>query len=1087
MRIVTKRKMTVCCAILAVIFFAAGLFGLCVPMQAHAEEVTPANIVTADGATVTPEKLNTGATADDGYDVTGLTVEGGAGYSATLNGVFKDDVRLDFALLSNDIISGNTKGKGHFTFTVASASDPDDHFEIHIVPSIWNRTTIYVQYQGDYRMATDSGQYFHAESINDLPDIAGISGDADGYTWVKAYLAGADYANDDSYIRLKREAGVLSVVAVSAQNNSEYTIAKFDGETVPASIGVVANKTTYSNCCLPKLIWEDGCIISFGSDYTDASAPENDGTDICLTKLTVGETAYDLTGSTAFETEPQWYTDYQSRATITLAEAPAAYWNKALGAYTVPAATYTTVGNSVPQAVENIKLAKDGTEVSISNGKATFEEDGTYTLTYTAIEGSSAVGNTLSYTVNVGSYLPAKDLIDGLDATAGKLNTGANEGDGYDVTGLTVEGGAGYSATFNGVFKEDVKLDFALLSKIAAEGGNGFGGKGRLTFRIADAGDPDTYFEIVIRSEDWFGSSRNFAYVRYGDEIRWRVHGADGGGNIFDVDVLENTEMAQYAYVAIPMDGADANTENSYIKLSWSGEAKDVLNVSVMCGHEYGVNRREIVIASFDGTDALNNETRAYGLEKLTGMKENGFTISFGSDYTDETNPENDGTDICFKKITVGEKEYDLSAAVLCETAAPDWYEAYENIVVWNVKDGEDTVPDREYTVREATYSLRDGVTEGKAPFKTEYAYLGADGEDEPSWTEITEGKFTPIEAGIYEIRYTAAEDGDNINNTYSYRVTVRAVQQIAKPTLPEGSSVTYDAKEHSVTITENDAYTVTGTLLATDAGTYTVTVSLKDKVFTEWADGKTEDVTLSWTIAKAKVSAPNAPAQVTYNGKEQTAAVAENAAYTLEGNKQTNAGTYEITVTLSDTKNYEWSDGTSEALTLSWTIAKATPVITADAAQSAEYDGEAQDVTASVAGVNGEKLTVTMTWYSDAEHEHELDGAPVEAGTYYAVLSYAGSDNYAAAQSVNVTFTVTEDADEPSDPSGPSDPTGPSDPSGPSDPTDPSEPSGTEEPKGLGGGEIAAIVIVCVIVVGAGTALGIVLYKNKSGKAKKK
>ena len=118
-------------------------------------------------------------------------------------------------------------------------------------------------------------------------------------------------------------------------------------------------------------------------------------------------------------------------------------------------------------------------------------------------------------------------------------------------------------------------------------------------------------------------------------------------------------------------------------------------------------------------------------------------------------------------------------------------------------------------------------------------------------------------------------------------------------------------------------------------------------------------------------MSAPAAPAQVTYNGKEQTAAVAENAAYTLEGNKQTNAGTYEITVTLSDTKNYEWSDGTSEALTLSWTIAKATPVITADAAQSAEYDGEAQDVTASVAGVNGEKLTFPVTWYSDAEPEH--------------------------------------------------------------------------------------------------------------------
>ncbi len=993
MRIVTRRRMTVCCAILAALLFAAGLFGLCVPMGAQAEEVTPAKIVTAaDGVTVTAGKLNTGATANDGYDVTGLTVEGGKGYSATLNGVFKEDVKLDFALLSKDIASGNANGKGHFTFTVTSASDPNDYFEIHIVPSNWNRTTIYVQYQGDYRMATDSGQYFHADSINDLPDIAGISGDADGYTWVKAYLAGADLDNDGSYIRLKSEEGVLSVVAVSAQSQSEYTIAKFDGETVPSSIGSVANKTTYGNCCLPILEWENGYIISFGSDYEDTSAPENDGTDICLTSLTVGAEAYDLTGSAAFEAEPQWYTDYQSRATITLVAAPAAYWNRALGAYTVPAATYTTVGNSEPQNVASVKLTKDGTEVTIADGKATFTEDGTYTLTYTAIEESSAVGNTLSYTVNVGAYLPAKDIIDGEGVTAGKLNTGAVEGDGYDVTGLTVEGGKGYSATLNGVFKEDVKLDFALLSKIAAQGENGFGGKGRLTFRIADAGDPDTYFEIVIRSEDWFGSSRNFACVLYDGAIRWRVHGADGGGDIFDVDVLEKTDMAQYAYAAIPFDGADANTENSYIKLYWTGADKDILNVSVMCGHNYTTDRQEIVIASFDGTDALDNTTKAYGLDKLTGMKENGFTISFGSDFEDETDAENNGTDICFKKITVGGKEYDLSAAVLTEKGA-DWYDAYENIVRWEVEGSEEgAVPaGREYTVRTATYSLNDGVTTGQAPAKTEYAWLGAEGESEPSsWTAVTEGKFTPDQAGVYEVRYTAVEKGSNLNNTHSYRVTVQAVRQIAKPTLSE-SSKTYTGQEQSVTVAPNDAYTATGTFSATNAGTYTVTVSLTDKVFTEWADGTTDDLTFPWKIAKA------------------------------------------------------------------------TPVITAEAAQSAEYDGEAQDVEASIAGVNGETLDITVTWYSDAQHENEMNAAPVEAGTYYAVLSFAGNDNYTAAENVEVTFTVTEKAPEPVEPDpGPVEP----DP-GPVEP-EPEEPEEPEEPAEEGGCGSSA---VGVSIAGAAAA----------------
>ena len=1151
MRIVTRRRMTVCCAILAALLFAAGLFGLCVPMGAQAEVVTPAKIVTAaDGATVTAGKLNTGANEGDGYDVTGLTVEGGAGYSATLNGVFKDDVKLDFALLSKDT-SGNAKGKGHFTFTVTSASDPNDHFEIHIVPSTWDRTTVYVKYKNEYRMATDASKFYHAQALSELPDLAGNN----GYTWVKTYLAGADSENQDSYIRLKSEEGVLSVVAVSAQSNNEYTIAKFDGQTDKGDVSQVTdvNKEVYANCCLPKLEWKNGYIISFGSDYEDTSAPENNGTDICLTSLTVGAEAYDLTGSAAFEAEPQWYTDYQSRATITLAAAPAAYWNRALGAYTVPAATYTTVGNSEPQDVASVKLTKDGTEVTISDGKATFTEDGTYTLTYTAIEESSAVGNTLSYTVNVGAYLPAKDIIDGEGVTAGKLNTGAVEGDGYDVTGLTVEGGKGYSATLNGVFKEDVKLDFALLSKIAAQGENGFGGKGRLTFRIADAGDPDTYFEIVIRSEDWFGSSRNFACVLYDGAIRWRVHGADGGEDIFDVDVLQNTDKAQYAYAAIPFDGADANTENSYIKLYWTGADKDILNVSVMCGHDYNAEGRryEIVIASFDGTDALDNTTKAYGLDKLTGMKENGFTISFGSDYEDTSAPENNGTDICFKKITVGGKEYDLSAAVLTETGA-DWYDAYEKIVRWNVQSGEEgAVPaGREYIVRTATYSLNDGKTTGQAPAKTEYAWLGTDGESEPSsWTAVKEGKFTPDQAGVYEVRYTAVENGSNINNTHSYRVTVQAVRQIAKPTLSE-SGLTYTGQEQSVTVAENDDYTATGTFSATNAGTYTVTVSLTDKVFTEWEDGSTEDVTLSWTIAKAtpvitaeaaqsagydgeaqdveasiagvngetlditvtwysdaqhenemnaapvepgtyyavlsyagndnytaaenvevtftvekgKVEKPAAPADTTYNGLEQTA-LESTALYTVTNGKQTDVGEYTVTVSLNDTRYSAWEDGTTVDLTFPWKIAKATPVIDAKELQSAEYDGEAQAVQATVKGVNGETFAVTVKWYADAQHADEMEAAPVEAGTYYAVLSFAGNDNYTAAENVEVTFTVTEKAPEPVEPDpGPDTDPDPVEP-GPVEP----EPEEPEEPAEEGGCGSSA---VGVSIAGAAAAI---------------
>ena len=1548
MRIVAKRRMAVWCAVLAAVFFAAGLFAFCYPLKARAAEVTPASIITANEATVNAGKLNKGAVADDGYDVTGLTVEGGAGYSASLKGVFKEDVKLDFALLSKiatDTTPANFGGQGAFSFRVTDAGDPTSYFDIILQPvyfwGTWHNVA-YVRYGNEIRWRQHGKN--GGTGIFDTDIVADASNSL--YAWAAIPMNGADGITENSYIKLSWSEDDKDILNVSVMCGHNYNTAGERYEIVIASFdGTSALNSANKEFGLEKLtgMKENGFTISFGSDYTDGTNSENNGTDICLTKLTVGElkgdgadngTVYDLTSSEPFDSAPQWYTDYQSRATITLAEEPAPYWNRDLGAYTVPEATYTTVGNSDPQKVVSVKLTKDGTEVSISGNQATFEENGEYTLTYTAVEGSDAIGNTVSYTINVGNYFLANELIDGegIDVASGKLNTGATE-DEYDVTGLTVEGGAGYSASLKGVFKEDVKLDFALLSKVAAEGGNGFGGKGRLTFRIADAGDPDTYFEIVIRSEDWFGSSRNFAYVRYGEEIRWRVHGPNGGGNICDVDVLQNTEMAQYAYAAIPFDGADANTENSYIRLSWSG---DVLNVSVMCGHNYNnpAERYEIIIASFDGTTELNNETKAYGLEKLTGMKENGFTISFGSDYTDgtnaendgtdicltkltvartdydlttnkpfdsvpqwysdyqslttitlaeqpvlswstelgeytvpsatyttvsggetkpvasitltkdggtevtiddgkavfsengtytltytavknstavgntvsytievgdhfladelidgeevvvtrgktnagatedeydvtgltveggagysaslkgvfnesvkldfallskdiasgntngkghftftvasasnpndyfeiqivpasynrttiyvrygndyrmatdqnkyfygtsvndlpdiagignndaytwvktylagadldnedsyirlqkdgdvlsvvavsavsaqshneytiakfdgetqpnantdliggkttynncclpklawndgftisfgsdykdEANPENDGTDICFKKITVGSTAYDLSTLAI-DTEAPDWVGVYDKIVEWDVADGEETIPNREYTVRNAAYSLKDGVTTGEIPFKTEYAYLGESGEGEPSWTPIADGKFTPVEAGVYEIRYTAVND-DNLNNTYSYRVTVREVQKIAHPTLTGASSVFYDGDRQYAPVAESDDYVISGRLFATKAGKYTTVVSLKDKVFTEWEDGSTDDLIYVWsivkvtpvitadteqsaeydgeaqtvtasikgvegeeitykvswyadaehehkmesapvaagtyyasvwysgsenfyaakvvyvtfTVTKVKVTAPNAPAEVIYNGQEQTAEIAQNAAYTVAGNKQTNAGTYEIAVTLNDAENYEWSNGTSETLTLSWTIAKATPVITAEAVQSAEYDGKTQDVTASIVGVNGEELTVTVTWYSDAQLKNELEGAPVEAGTYYAVLSYAESDNYTAAESVSVTFTVTEDADEPV---GPVDP---DDPDDPDDPVDPDEPSETEEPKGLSGGAIAAIVISCVVVVGAAAIVGVAIYKKKAAGTSKK
>mgnify|MGYP002795338056 CR=1 FL=1 len=87
------------------------------------------------------------------------------------------------------------------------------------------------------------------------------------------------------------------------------------------------------------------------------------------------------------------------------------------------------------------------------------------------------------------------------------------------------------------------------------------------------------------------------------------------------------------------------------------------------------------------------------------------------------------------------------------------------------------------------------------------------------------------------------------------------------------------------------------------------------------------EDVT-GFTVARMGVDRSEISGEYVYNGGEQTVVLSDNSGtyYSVtENGTQTNAGTYEVTVTLND--NYKWSDetstaaGTNRTCTLEWTI----------------------------------------------------------------------------------------------------------------------------------------------------------------------
>ncbi|MBU5450255.1 leucine-rich repeat protein [Acetivibrio sp. MSJd-27] len=129
------------------------------------------------------------------------------------------------------------------------------------------------------------------------------------------------------------------------------------------------------------------------------------------------------------------------------------------------------------------------------------------------------------------------------------------------------------------------------------------------------------------------------------------------------------------------------------------------------------------------------------------------------------------------------------------------------------------------------------------------------------------------------------------------------------------------------------------------------------------------------------------------YTGSEQTAQVKgfDSQTMTISGNVQTNAGKYEITVA----PKTAWSDGSTDAAKISWTIDKAKPTGKPSVALIKESGKTLADALLSLEAaslsVNG-----TVMWVAD-DGETPLDTTTVvEANKYYKWLfTPADKDNY--------------------------------------------------------------------------------------------
>ena len=280
---------------------------------------------------------------------------------------------------------------------------------------------------------------------------------------------------------------------------------------------------------------------------------------------------------------------------------------------------------------------------------------------------------------------------------------------------------------------------------------------------------------------------------------------------------------------------------------------------------------------------------------------------------------------------------------------------------------------------------------------KTGYSFAGwttkSNGADDGyGWTnwkgtwKYVDGQYG-IASGKLQLyaRWTANQlnfANQTINKTFSTGTQTAGITGASNGT----GSYTYTEKtEKNASGTATNYISISGTTIniaaSTPAGTYTYVITAKDN-----NSGVTKDATYTINVARAKNASASA-SNKTYNGKSQTGVTGSGITWsgTTSG---IDAGTY--TATATPDGNHAWSDGTTGAKTITWTMNKKTVAVTWGTTTTFNYNGNAQAPTASAtSGVTGETINVTRTTgrnagsYTSTASISSVTGGRAKAGNY--------------------------------------------------------------------------------------------------------
>ena len=450
--------------------------------------------------------------------------------------------------------------------------------------------------------------------------------------------------------------------------------------------------------------------------------------------------------------------------------------------------------------------------------------------------------------------------------------------------------------------------------------------------------------------------------------------------------------------VVVPVDGNTALTEDTDYTVSYGANTnvgKATITVTgtgnytgTVC-KEWNIIPAVLIISGVTVADKTYNGSADATVTAVAfnGLK-NGEKLEIGTDYEvigaafndENVDTANKVTGTVALKVTGTAKNYTLSSTAFEQAAAigqADYTGTASTTV--NIVKGRSTA-------QTGTLTAADFFPEGQMP----------DGAKITAWSltshptailsavDVGGGKLTYLsakniataseESGRVTIATTNYKD---ITATLTFHPTDKLVQDgfkfengsvtktygdgdftLTVTGMAEGSTVTYESSAPAVA-------TVDGTGKVTIKGAGTAVITAKASA-TEEYDAAAATCTL--TVEKKPIAIPTADATVfTYNGTEQTYALAEDGAYTITGNKQTNANEmgYSVTAALKDTANTQWADGTTANKTYTFVIGKA--VITVKAKDQTAYVGDKAPTLGAdsytVSGLVGEeKLTTQPT-----------------------------------------------------------------------------------------------------------------------------